>query len=52
MIFWGKILDKIFQNIPHRFWENFGVKKLPEYLSIKQKNKISGTSSTFGATRI
>ena len=40
------------QKFPIVFWESFGVKKLPEYLSIKQKNKINGTSSTFGATRI
>ena len=52
MIFLGEILDEIFQKVPHRFWKNVGVKKLPEYLSIKQKNKISGTSSTFGAKRI
>ena len=52
MIFFGEILDKIFQKVPIVFWKNFGVKNLPEYLSIKQKNKISGTSSTFGATRI
>ena len=53
MIFWGEILDNIFQKVPYRFLEKkIGVKKLPEYLPIKQKNKISGTSSTFGATRI
>ena len=52
MIFWGKILDNIFQNVPIVFWIHFGVKKLPEYLYMKQKNKISVTSSTFGATRI
>ena len=39
MIFLGEILDKIFQKVPHRFWEKIGVKKLPEYLSITQKKK-------------
>ena len=43
---------KFSKKFPIVFGKNFGVKKLPEYLSIKQKNKISGTSSTFGATRI
>ena len=52
MIFLGKILDIIFQKIPHRFLEKFWRQQLPEYLPIKQKNKISGTSSTFGATHI
>ena len=41
MIFLGKILDTIFQNVPHRFFEKFlASKKLSEYLSIKQKIKL------------
>ena len=52
MIFWGKIWDKIFEKVPHRFLEKFWRQKFAEYLSIKQKNQISGTSLTFGATRI
>ena len=52
MIFGGKFLIKFSKKFPIVFLKNFGVKKLLEYLSIKQKNKSSGTSSTFGATRI
>ena len=40
MIFWGEILDTIFQKVPIVFWENFDVKQLPEYLSTNKKIKL------------
>ena len=38
MIFWGEILDKIFQKVPHRFLEKFWRQKncLNIYLSNKK----------------
>ena len=53
MILWGKILDKIFQKVPHRFLEKIWLQKIAwTFIYQTKKNNISGTSSTFGATRI
>ena len=35
----GKFWIKFSEKFPIIFWKNFDIKKLPEYLSIKQKNK-------------
>ena len=51
MIFWGKIWDKIFEKVPHRFLEKFWRKKLADQVKFEttggQKSQMLSKSGYF-----